>query len=65
MKNELKIVRIGTNQYNYKRIYLHNGKYISIDTFNNILDGWDFMGYDIKKYEMHRGNQHIFVWYVK
>lgn len=59
--NELKLIRYGED----KRIYLHNGKYIDVDKFNQILDGWYYMGYDIKKYDMHTGNRHIFVWYVK
>lgn len=54
MKNELKLIRIGTDNSNYKRFYLYNGKYTDVYRFNNILEGWDFMGYDIKKYEMHR-----------
>lgn len=62
MKEELKlIVNIKTN----KRVYMYNNNYISVDRFNDILDSWEFMGYNIKKYDMRKGNQHIFVWYVK
>ena len=65
MKNELKLIRTGTNKDNYRRFYLYNGKYIDVYKFNNILDNWYYMGYDVKKYDMHRSNQHIYVYYTK
>lgn len=64
MRNELKLVRIGTDP-DAKRVYLYNRNYINVDRFNDILDSWYYMCYDVKKYDMHRGNQHIFIWYVK
>jgi len=59
--SELKLIRCGEE----KVVYLHNNKYVSVDTFNNILDGWYYMGYDIKKYSMNKDNRQICVWYIK
>lgn len=63
MREELKLIKTG-NEPDAVRVYMYNDRYINVDTFNNILDSWYYSGYDVKKYTMQRGNQHIFVWYI-
>ena len=64
MREELKLIRTG-NDPNAVRVYMYNGRYINVDTFNNILDGWYYSGCDVKKYTMEHRDQFITVWYIK
>ena len=56
----LKIIRT-----NNKVVYLYDHKIIDVDTFNNILDNWEFMGYKVKQYTMHNKGKKITVFYWK
>lgn len=48
-----------------KVVYLYDGKYIDVDRLNNILDNWEFMGYDIKQYSMNCKGKRITIIYRK
>ena len=46
-------------------LLIDDHKIIDVDTFNNILDNWEFMGYKVKQYTMHNKGKKITVFYWK
>ena len=45
--------------------YLEDNKFIDVDKLNNIIDNWQFLGYDVKHYTMKCKNKSITVFYRK
>ena len=50
---------------NERICYLQDNKFIDVDRLNNILDNWQFFGYDVKRYTMKCKNKSITVFYRK
>lgn len=56
----LKIIRSNERIY-----YLQDNKFIDVDRLNNVLDNWQFFGYDVKHYTMKCKNKDITIFYRK
>lgn len=56
----LKIIRS-----NERICYLQDNKFIDADRLNNVLDNWQFFGYDVKQYTMKCKNKNITIFYRK